>query len=127
MDKGFVFEYAVIRIVPRVEKEEFINAGVIVFCKRPEFLGVKTYLNRTKVLAIDAEADLDEIEKHLKAFEDIAHGSDIKSPVAKLDAPSRFRWLAAKRSTMVQTSPTHTGICSNPQDLLEKLFQQYLF
>lgn len=126
MDKGFVFEYAIIRIVPRVEKEEFINAGVIVFCKRPEFLGAKIHLHSNKVLALDAEADLVEIEKHLKAFEHIAHGIDTKSPVARLDAPSRFRWLAARRSTVVQTSPTHTGICSEPQKLLEKLFEMYV-
>lgn len=126
MGKMLVFEYAIIRIVPRVEKEEFVNAGVIIFCKRPEYLGVKVHLPESKVLALDAEADLEDIQKHLLSLKNIAEGLATDSPISALDAPSRFRWLSAKRSTIVQTSPTHTGMCEKPEDLLETLFTKYV-
>ena len=119
-----LYEYAVIRIVPRVEREEFINAGIIVFCKEQDYLACKTFLSEERLLCIYAEADLDQINRNLKAFEEIATGQRSESAIAQLDKPSRFRWLTATRSTVVQTSKVHPGLCSNPEELIQKLFEQ---
>ena len=119
-----LFEYAVIRYVPRPEREEFLNIGVIIFCKASGFLQMKYELNEKRVLSFYEKADVEELQHFLKGFEEIGNGSSATSPIAKLDTASRFRWLTAVRSTIVQTSKVHPGLCLQPQQTLEKLFRE---
>lgn len=124
MQEHQLYEYAVIRVVPRVEREEFINAGIIVFCKKLNFLACKTWLNKEKLRCFLPDADVQQIEINLKAYEEIAKGIAGGSAISKLDKPSRFRWLTATRSTIVQSGKVHPGMCTQPETLLEKLFEQ---
>ncbi len=120
-----LFEYAVVRIVPKPEREEFVNVGVVLYCKDKRFLQAKCDVNETKVKAICDDFCIEEVQEYLDAFKAIAAGDkDCKSPIARLDLPSRFRWLAATRSSVVQTSKVHPGLCTDPQSELDKLFQQ---
>ncbi len=119
-----LFEYAVIRIVPRVEREEFFNAGIILFCKKENFLNTSILLDEKKCDALFPETDIHDIRKHLSAFEKIALGDSAGGPIASLDVPSRFRWLTAKRSTIIQTSSVHPGLCNNMQDTMQRLLKQ---
>jgi hypothetical protein len=124
MQEKFTFEYAIIRVVPRVEREEFLNVGVIVFCKRPAFLEMKYVLDDKKILALYPKIDLEDVRQHLQAFEQISKGNKEAGPIALLDHAARFRWLTAKRSTVVQTSAVHPGICTDTEKTVEKLIQQ---
>ena len=119
-----LFEYAVIRIVPRPEREEFVNAGVILYCSEKKFLGMRTHLPEAKLHALDSNLSLEEVNTHLRAFEEICCGKNPDSPIAKLDNASRFRWLTATRSTILQTSKVHPGLCEDPELTLEKLMMQ---
>jgi hypothetical protein len=118
-----LFEYAVIRFVPRVEREEFINVGVIVYCPGQSFLTVKFEINEQKLHAFAPGLEIAEIEKHLRAFEQISRGGDEAGAIGKLPAGSRFRWLVAPRSTVVQTSPVHTGLCQDAETALDRLLE----
>lgn len=124
MQDKHLFEYAVIRIVPRVEREEFVNAGVIIYCHRPSFLDIRTELNDGRILALDPNSDLEELTRALDSFTRIARGEKGSGPIGLLDAASRFRWLTAVRSTVVQTSRVHPGLCGTPGATLEHLFNQ---
>lgn len=124
MQGKHLFEYAVIRIVPKVEREEFLNVGVILYCKRPAFLKSKISLNANRLLFIFPDIDLEEITAHLQAFEQIIAGDTGAGPIAALDTASRFRWLTAKRSTVLQTSVVHPGMCKDPALTLNNLFEQ---
>ncbi len=117
-----LFEYAVIRIVLRPEREEFVNAGVMLYCPGKKFLGIRAYLPENKLLALDPNLNLEEVSLHLQAFQEICCGKNPDSPIAQLDNASRFRWLTATRSTMMQTSKVHPGLCEDPDVTLEKLF-----
>jgi Protein of unknown function (DUF3037) len=124
MQEKHLFEYAVIRIVPRVEREEFLNVGVVLYCKRPIFLNSKISLNVNRLLSLFPDIDTEEITSHLQAFERIIAGDSDAGPIASLDTASRFRWLTAKRSTILQTSLVHPGICKDPDVTLNNLYQQ---
>lgn len=124
MQGKHLFEYAIIRIVPRVEREEFLNAGIILYCKDLKFLDTKYMLNKERIAALCAELDCNEVEEHLQSFEKIARGGKDGGSIAALDLPSRFRWLTATRSTIIQTSKVHPGFTENPQATLEKLYNQ---
>lgn len=119
-----LFEYAVIRVVPRVERGEFLNAGVVLFCKKTNFLQLKMQLDAARLQALCPCAEVEDILQHLNAFEQICHATTQTSSIATLDAPSRFRWLTAKRSTVVQTSVVHPGITNDPELKLQQLFEQ---
>ncbi len=119
-----LFEYAVIRIVPCVEKEEFINTGIILYCASKKFLQLAYKLNENKLKAFSTEINLAEIEQRLKAFEQIAKGEKTGGTIAALPIASRFRWLAATKSTVIQTSAVHPGLCVDPYETLMKLFEQ---
>ena len=119
-----LFEYAIIRIVPRVEREEFINVGVILYCKSKKYLGVKYYLNAERLKALDSKIEIDELQKNLDSFKKISEGGTDSGPIGQQDLPSRFRWLTATRSTVLQVSPVHMGLCDDPQSNLDKLFEQ---
>jgi len=117
-----LFEYAVIRLVPRPEREEFVNVGVMLYCPGKKFLGIRAHLPEAKLLALDSNLNLEEVGQHLQAFQDICCGKNPDSPIAQLDNASRFRWLTATRSTVMQTSKVHPGLCVDPELTLEKLF-----
>lgn len=119
-----LFEYAVIRVVPRVEREEFLNVGIILFSKQQKFLQCVYQLNEERLRAVCPSIDLAEIGGHLRSFERICTGGAGGGPIAKLDMPSRFRWLTATRSTVVQTSKVHPGFCSDLKEALMKLLAQ---
>ncbi|WP_017258920.1 DUF3037 domain-containing protein [Pedobacter arcticus] len=124
MQEQHLFEYAIIRVVPRVEREEFINVGVILFCKQQHFLKGKFFLDKSKLLALSPDLDIEELEKNLDAFTAICNGKNIGSVIADLDLPSRFRWLTATRSTVIQTSKVHPGFCADANTKLESIFSQ---
>lgn len=117
-----LFEYAVIRVVPKVEREEFFNVGVILFAKKKKFLQLRFQLDQVKLRTFNSELDREEIEAYLQAFEHICAGDPAGGPIAKLDQPSRFRWLTAARSTIIQCSKVHPGFCEDPRGALDKLF-----
>jgi hypothetical protein len=125
MEPGnFLYEYAVIRVVPRVEREEFINAGVILYCAQKKFLQCKYRLNDERFVVFCDTNCLDEVKEHLIAFEMICSGSSDSGPIGKLPPAERFRWLTATRSTILQTSKVHPGLCDDPATMLEHLFKQ---
>jgi len=122
MQDKHLFEYAVIRIVPCVEKEEFINAGIIFYCAPKKFLQVKYQLNEKKIHVFADKLDIKELEKRLDAFTQIANGSKEGGVIAALPSASRFRWLSATKSTVIQTSPVHPGLCIDPYETMMRLF-----
>lgn len=119
-----LFEYCVIRVVPRVEREEFVNVGIVLYCKQQRYLQTRFQLNPERLLALCPTLDIEEIQTYLTAFEKVSRGSTDGGPIAKLDLPSRFRWLTATRSTVVQASKIHPGMCDDLDKALEKLFTQ---
>lgn len=116
------FQYAVIRVVPRVEREEFLNAGVIVFCRTRHYLAARTRLDRARLYALHPDADHAAITAQLRAIERIAAGAPDAGPVAALPQSERFHWLVAPSSTIVQTSQSHGGVCADPERTLARLF-----
>jgi len=124
MQERELFEYAVIRLVPRVEREEFLNVGVILLCKKRNFLHVIYEVNQVKLSAFCMECDLTEIAAHLAALARIAAADPTAGPIAQLDAAGRFRWLTAQRSTIIQASKVHPGLCADPMGMLERLFRE---
>ena len=124
MQDNHLFEYAVIRIVPRVEREEFINAGVILYCKSLNFLKVKIELNEPRLKSFPLETEISELQKNLNAYQQIAEGHPDAGPIAKLNSAERFRWLTATRSTVVQSSKVHPGFCKDAMQALDQLFEQ---
>ncbi|MGN6418368.1 MAG: DUF3037 domain-containing protein [Pseudobacter sp.] len=124
MQEAHLFEYAVLRIVPRVEREEFLNTGVILYCRDKRFLQTIITIDTTRLLTFCPVLDLEEVSAHLQSFEQIAIGNTVAGPIARLDIASRFRWLTATRSTVIQSSKVHPGLCTDPQDTLIKLHAQ---
>jgi hypothetical protein len=121
-----LFEYAVIRVVPRVEREEFLNVGLVLFCKQQRYLQTLFHLDKERLQAFSPVLDINEVQDYLNAFEKVSRGSKDGGPIAKLDLPSRFRWLTATRSTVVQVSKTHPGMCDDLDKALQKLFAQFV-
>jgi Protein of unknown function (DUF3037) len=117
------FEYAVVRVVPRVEREEFLNAGVILYCRSLRFLDARVALDRARLQALssDPALDLDTIERALAMIPRICAGDAAAGPIAALDQAERFRWLCATRSTVNQVSPVHAGLCDDPAAMLDHL------
>lgn len=115
------YDYAIVRVVPRVEREEFVNVGVIVSCPAKEFLEARIELDEQRVQALDPNADLEAIRAHLASIPAICTGGSLGGPIGKLSRRERFDWLVAPRSTIIQTSKVHTGRCTDPATLLEHL------
>jgi hypothetical protein len=115
------YDYAVIRVVPRVERQEFVNAGVIVWCREQEQLEARVDLDETRLRALDPSVDLDAVRRHLASIERICAGGDAAGPLGKLSKRERFDWLVAPRSTVIQTSPVHAGRCNDIDGTLEHL------
>jgi DUF3037 family protein len=117
----FRYDYAVIRVVPKVDREEFINAGVILSCPDLSFLEARINLDESRLLALDPTIDLDLVRKHLASIPIICRGGDDAGSIGRLPQRQRFHWLVAPRSTVIQTSPVHTGRCTDPAAALERL------
>ena len=116
------FDYAVIRVVPRVERGEFVNAGVIVSCPGRNYLKARVELDAERLAAIDPNFDRETVERHLAAIPLICEGGAAAGPIGRLPQRARFHWLVAPRSTIIQTSPVHTGFCDDGDRVLEHLF-----
>ncbi len=120
-----LYEYAVIRVVPRVEREEFVNAGIILFCKKAKYVNCRIVVPVEKLHCFSPGLDLDFIRQNLGAFEKIALGDPLSaSPIAQMDAAARFRWLTATRSTVIQCSKVHPGLTGNLARAMEKLLDE---
>lgn len=122
MPENHLYEYAVIRVVPRVEREEFLNVGVILFCKHKKFLQTIITLNEDKLRAVSPELDIEALRGYVAAFEKVTRG---EGPIGQLDLASRFRWLTAMRSSILQTSRVHPGLCAGlPEETLKRLHEE---
>jgi hypothetical protein len=124
MQENHVFEYAVVRIVPKVERQEFLNVGVILYCPKLKFLNCKFTVDDNRLSAFTSKLDVEEVKSHLRAFEQICAGGNDGGPIGKLDNASRFRWLTANRSTIVQTSQVHPGLCADAAQTLDRLHER---
>ncbi len=120
------FDYAVVRVVPRTDRDEFINAGVILYCRSLDFLAARVALDRARLVALHppAAGELDEIERALALVPRICAGDPAAGPIAALPQAERFHWLTAPRSTVAQTSPVHVGLCDEPARMLDHLFER---
>lgn len=117
------FEYAIVRVVPRVERGECLNAGVILWCRSLAWLRAAIELDQDRLFALAPDADVATIEAHLESVARIATGGDDGGPIGRMDPGERFRWLVAPRSTVIQVSEVHEGLCPNPAEALEHLLQ----
>lgn len=119
-----LYEYAVIRVLPAVEREEFINVGIILFCKKEKFIRVYFTLNEERLKFLSKDLDTEQVKLNLLSLEKIANGEKCSSPIAEMDLPSRFRWLTAVRSSVIQTSRPHPGLCNNLEETAKRLFAE---
>jgi len=126
MPDKVIYEFAVIRVVPKVEREEFVNVGVMVFCKGKKYIGIKYKIDEQKIKAFSAEIDIDFLNNYLNAWDLVCQGNPQGGRIGELDQAYRFRWLTASRSTIIQSSPTHTGLCLDPEKILKDLFELYV-
>jgi hypothetical protein len=117
------YDYAIVRVVPRVEREEFVNVGVIVSCVERDYLAAKIDLDAARLVAIDRDVDLDSVRANLDSIPAICRGGPAAGPIGRLSARERFHWLVAPRSTIIQTSRVHMGRCRDPAALLEHLIE----
>ncbi len=117
------FDYAVVRVVPRVERGEFVNAGVIVSCPGRSYLKARVELDAERLAALDPGFDRETVGRHLDAVRRICEGGADAGPIGLLPQRARFHWLVAPRSTIIQTSPVHTGFCEDGDRVLERLFR----
>jgi len=118
-----VYEYAIIRVVPRVDREEFVNVGVIVSCPARSFLEARIEPDDGRLNALYPDLDMESIRTHLAAITAICSGGPDAGEIGQLPQRRRFEWLTAPRSTVIQTSPVHTGYCQDPSDVLESLLE----
>ena len=124
MGEGSPFSYAVYRLVPRVERGERINVGVVLFSRPLDFLAARTHLDAARALALQPDLDLDAVRPHLAAIERIAAGDRAAGPIAALDTTQRFHWLVAPSSTIIQPSAVHTGVCGDPEAQLDRIYRE---
>ena len=124
MQEKHLYEYAVIRVLPKVEREEFINVGIILFSKRAKYIKVLYKIDENKLKMFSDDVDIEEIDSILKAFEKISSGSKEGGVIASFDIPERFRWLTAVRSSCIQTSRPHSGFSSDLDQTIQCLFQE---
>jgi hypothetical protein len=126
MQDKVTYEYAIIRVVPRVEREEFINVGVIVFSKRKRYLDMKYHIDESRIAAFSPHIDPSQIRQYLEAWEKVCQGAAAGGSIGQEALPYRFRWLTAYRSTIIQSSRVHPGLCHDPAEVLEALFEAYV-
>jgi Protein of unknown function (DUF3037) len=118
------FDYAILRVVPRVEREECINAGVILFCLERDFLQARVEVNEPRIRALWPAVDIELVRAHLEAIPRICAGTPDAGPIGRLSIRERFHWLVAPRSTIIQVSAVHTGLCDSPERAIEELFRR---
>lgn len=118
------FDYAVVRVVPRVDREEFLNAGVLLYCLSHDFLGARVALDERRLLALAPDVDLQLVRSHLEALARICAGGPDAGPIGQLPQRERWHWLVSPRSTILQTSPVHSGLCEDPERALEQLMDR---
>jgi hypothetical protein len=118
------YDYAVLRVVPSVEREEFVNAGVVLQCTEDAFLDCRVHVDEARLRALWPAADLDLIRQHLEAFPKICAGDPNAGPIARLSRRERFQWLVSPRSTIIQISPVHSGVCESPETALDEIFRR---
>ena len=126
MQDKFTYKYAIIRVVPKVEREEFFNVGVILFCKRKKFLQMKFDINETKLRAFASNIELSLLNDHLKAWDLICKGDTCGGKIGQLELSERFGWLTACKSTIIQSSKTYTGLDTDPEKALEAIFNMHV-
>ena len=124
MQEDKIYEYAVIRLVPKVEREEFFNIGLVMFSKKEKFIRVEFHICKDKFSLMNSKLDYDEVQHNLESFQKIANGDKDGGPIAQLDIPERFRWLTAVRSAVVQTSRPHPGKSKDLDETFERLFEE---
>lgn len=124
MQEDKIYEYAVIRLVPKVEREEFFNIGLVMFSKKEKFIKVEFYLCPDKFKLMRSKIDYEDVIQNLESFKKIADGAKDGGPIAQLEIPGRFRWLTAVRSSVVQTSRPHPGKSRNLEDTFGRLFEE---
>jgi hypothetical protein len=124
MQEKYLYEYAVIRVLPVLEREEFINVGIILFCKNAKYIMVKYQLNEERLASFSDELDINQVKLNLESFDKIALGAANCGPIAQLDVPSRFRWLTAVRSSAIQTSRPHPGMTNDLEQTINRLFTE---
>ncbi len=124
MQEKHLYEYSVIRILPVIEREEFVNVGIILFCKKANFIKVHYLLNEAKLNVFAKDLDIEQVKLNLQSLEQIANGEKNCGPIALLDIPSRFRWLTAVRSSAIQLSRPHPGMCTNLEQTVQRLFEE---
>lgn len=117
------FEYAVLRVVPRVDRGELMNAGVLLYCRPLDYLGSRIWLDDDRLRALDPDADPDQVRRALQAAADICGGAPHAGPPAREDLGKRFRWLTAPRSTVIQPGPVHTGMTTDPDGDADRLLR----
>ncbi len=120
------FDYAIVRIVPRVERQEFLNAGIIVFCLENRYLDARIHFDPDRLQALWPATDAELVREHLEAIPRICAGDPASGPIAALSQRERFYWLVSARSTIIQTSPVHSGLCEGTNDLLEHLMKRFV-
>lgn len=124
MHEKHLYEYAVLRVVPKVEREEFINIGLLLFCKRQKYLRIEYNIVPAKIKSICSEFDIEQLRENLDSFVKIGKGSKDGGPIAALEAAERFRWLTAVKSSSIQTSRPHSGFSENLDATFEKLYSE---
>ena len=124
MQDNHLYEYAVIRVVPRVEREEFLNIGIILFCKKAKFIKVLFHLNKEKIQALSNDFDIEQLECNLTSLVKIANGAKDGGPIATFDIAERFRWLTAIKSSSIQTSRPHSGFSTDLDKTFDKLYAE---
>ena len=126
MPEAHSYDYTVVRVVPRVERQEFVNAGVILLCRTLRFLDCRIALDRERLRAIHPDCDAEMIQAQLDLIPPICAGGAAAGTLGELDRAERFRWLAATRSTVVQAAPIHSGLCTDPASTLDDLFVRFV-
>lgn len=124
MHERNLFEYAVVRLVPRVEREEFINIGVLMFCRQQRYAEILFHIDKDRCSMLFKDIDFDLINAHLISIQDICQGNKGGGDLAQLDQTERFRWLTAKRSTLIQCSSVHPGLCFDAKTTHRELFEK---
>lgn len=121
------YDYALIRVVPNVERGEFLNVGVLLFCRTRRFLGARLHLNEARALALAPDLDLAAVQQQLDSIARICEGGPQAEALGKMSQSERFHWLVSPRSTIIQTSPVHTGLCSDPAGTLDHLLKTMVY
>jgi len=124
MQDKVTYEYAVIRLVPKVEREEFMNIGVILFSKKKKYLGIKFNIDKRRIASFSADVEVEMIRDYVDAWALVCAGDPEGGDIGKLELSLRFRWLVACRSTIIQSSRTHPGLCTDPEKVLGDIFER---